>query len=223
MVISASTKRILLAGAAGLAVSVAIVYLMSWLIKSGDGFKPSSSTGAVIDFIKVRPASDLETRKREIPKKPPPPKVPPKVQKMAVQSQQDLTAPRPDLSSQLPNLDLPFGMGSGPVLGNMGAQENEQGDASAMPLVRIEPQYPRDAALAGVSGSVLLQFDINETGAVDNIKVLEVKPTSYRTFGQNATRALMRWKYKPKLVDGKAVRQVGLTVLLEFKLDEEAG
>jgi protein TonB len=37
-------------------------------------------------------------------------------------------------------------------------------------------------------------------------------------FDKEAKRALRKWKYKPKVVDGVAKRRPGLTVQLDFKM-----
>lgn len=66
---------------------------------------------------------------------------------------------------------------------------------------------------------MLLRFTIDETGGVTDVEVINSEPR--RVFDQEARRALLRWKYKPKVVDGKPVRQPGQTVQLDFKLDME--
>ena len=68
----------------------------------------------------------------------------------------------------------------------------------------------------GKEGYVVFSFTINEIGGVEDIKVLEAKPK--RVFNKEAKRALRKWKYKPKIVDGKAQRRIGLTVRIDFKM-----
>ncbi|WP_352311523.1 energy transducer TonB, partial [Psychrobacter sp. W2-37-MNA-CIBAN-0211] len=41
-----------------------------------------------------------------------------------------------------------------------------------------------------------------------------------RLFDREAIRALKKWKYKPKIVDGKPLRQSGMTVQLDFTLEK---
>ena len=57
-----------------------------------------------------------------------------------------------------------------------------------------------------------------EKGTVANVTILEAKPR--KIFNKAAKRALLKWRYKPKVVDGKAVGQKGQKVNLEFKLDK---
>ena len=92
-------------------------------------------------------------------------------------------------------------------------------DGDATPIVRIEPKYPIQAARDGKEGYVILSFTINKIGGVEDVTVLEAQPK--RVFNKEAKRALRKWKYKPKVVDGKAMKQPGLTVQLDFKMNSE--
>ena len=66
------------------------------------------------------------------------------------------------------------------------------------------------------AGIVLLQFDITELGDTSNIIVIESSHGGL--FNKKAIEDLSKWKYKPKIVDGKPIKQVGLTVQLEYYL-----
>lgn len=89
-------------------------------------------------------------------------------------------------------------------------------DGEARPIVRVSPQYPIQPARDGIEGWVQLSFTINETGGVEDVEVLEAEPK--RVFNRAATRALKKWKYQPKVVDGNPVKQFNITVQLDFNL-----
>jgi TonB family protein len=86
----------------------------------------------------------------------------------------------------------------------------------ATPIVRIEPKYPIEAAQNNLEGSVILSFDVDKSGATDNIKVVESNPP--QTFDKVSITALNKWKYKPRIQGGQAQRQTGLTVQLDYRL-----
>ena len=88
----------------------------------------------------------------------------------------------------------------------------------ARPIVRFPPDYPPVAAREGIEGWVEMSFSIDTSGAVTNVKVTNSEPK--RIFDRAARRALQRWKYQAKVVNGKAIEQHGLSVMLEFKLSE---
>jgi TonB family protein len=84
-------------------------------------------------------------------------------------------------------------------------------------VVRIEPKYPREAALGGIEGWVKLSFTINEYGGVADVNVIDAHPNDI--FNKAAKRALVKWKYRPKVVDGITVKQTDLMVHIDFKLN----
>jgi len=82
-----------------------------------------------------------------------------------------------------------------------GETKTDQGCAKVPRLThKSEPVYPADARRHHVEGSVTLQGRVNETGTVDNIKVLN-----------------SQWRYRPGTIDGKPV-PVYFTVTMDFVL-----
>jgi protein TonB len=65
---------------------------------------------------------------------------------------------------------------------------------------------------------VKFRVDINEEGRPENITVIEAENRSI--FEREARKALRKWKYQPRMVNGQAVRVVGHTILIEFKLTD---
>ncbi|WP_421132792.1 M56 family metallopeptidase [Alteromonas sp. A079] len=89
----------------------------------------------------------------------------------------------------------------------------------AKPVKRVEPLYPQNAVTNELEGSVVLQFDITETGTTDNISIVNSTPEG--VFDESARYALSQWEYKPRIQGGKAQRQAGLLVQLDYKLRPE--
>jgi TonB family protein len=90
--------------------------------------------------------------------------------------------------------------------------------ALAANLKRIRspaPDYPEDALVQRIAGSVLLQFTVDVNGETRDIHVLESIPPG--VFDRAATSAIRRWRYAPMLVNGTAV-QVPVKTLLRFEL-----
>jgi protein TonB len=83
--------------------------------------------------------------------------------------------------------------------------------------VVIRPIYPRDAAISGIEGWVKVEFTITEVGTVKNPVVIDAEPA--RIFNREAIRAILKWKFKPRVIDGIAVERRAVQ-RLDFSLQE---
>lgn len=88
-------------------------------------------------------------------------------------------------------------------------------DGDPIPLLRIEPAYPRKAARNRKEGWVKVAFTITERGTVIDPVVLESRPR--RLFNRSAMAAIRKWRFRPKVVDGTPV-PTRATQLIEFTL-----
>lgn len=192
----------------GAAVTFGLFAFMAYLIASGDRNEEEKLENIVVEVNTTPPESRAETRRRAPPPPPPPPKQPPKPQT----PEPEVSNNNSGMSFDLPNVNLG---GADTGLNAPGAGFARDGDAA--PIVRINPKYPMQAARDGIEGWVKLSFTINEIGGVEDVEVIDAEPK--RVFDKEARRALRKWKYKAKVVDGKPVKQTGLTVQLDFKMD----
>ncbi len=105
------------------------------------------------------------------------------------------------------------------VLPDVGPRRNPgPTDTDAMPLVRVEPEYPIRAAQHGIEGWATVQFTITTIGTVKDAQVIDSSPPG--VFDDAAIKAVLRWKYNPKVVEGTAVERRGVQVRLEFELEK---
>ena len=194
-------------------VTFGLFIFMYKLISSGDSVNQDLETISGIRFGPVDIPDELQTRERKKPKPPPPPKEPPPPPKMQIQ-QQEVVQNMPQID--VPNIDNPMVGGEGIYLGSFSQiDKTEEGDV--IPIVRINPMYPRDAQIRGLEGWVRLEFTITEVGTVKNPKVIEADPP--RVFNREALRAILKWKFKPRVIDGVAVERTA-NQTLEFTLDQ---
>jgi protein TonB len=202
--------------AAVLAVGVTfgLFVFMHKLISSGAGNNDDLDAISGIHFGPVDIPDDVLTRNRRVPKKPPPPKNPPPPPKMEIAKVDQVVQDMPKLD--IPNLNNPLVGGDGIFLGNFGSiDKTEEGDI--IPIVVIRPMYPRDAAMQGLEGWVKVAFIITEVGTVKEPRVIDADPP--RIFNREALRAILKWKFKPRVVDGVAVEREA-TQVIDFSLDQ---
>ena len=91
-----------------------------------------------------------------------------------------------------------------------------QGDAFER-VYAPEPVYPREALRNRIGGWVELEFTVTPTGGVRDVEVVRAEPA--RVFDAAATQALAQWRFKPRLVNGRAVAQ-RTNVKLRFDVDD---
>lgn len=87
-----------------------------------------------------------------------------------------------------------------------------------LPIVHIAPVYPPEAAAIGLEGHVIVEFTVDENGSVEDLFIVE---SSSPLFEQAALDAAAKFKYKPKIVDGKPVKSPGVRNLIRFVMEED--
>ena len=82
----------------------------------------------------------------------------------------------------------------------------------------MAPQYPRRAQTRGIQGYVILEYIVTKTGAVRDPVVVDAKPPGI--FNRAAINAALKYKYKPKVVNGEAIDVAGVKTRITFELAE---
>lgn len=199
---------------AGLVMALLLFLLMHSLISGRQGFNTGADAGKIVNFIRIKEDDIIDVKNRKPPPPPEKPKEPPPPPKLVVQNEDKPPPQRLDIET--PDVSVPIGGGSGPYIGawNPGDQAAE-GDV--IPIVKIDPQWPREALLNGIEGFVEVEFTITPDGSVADVEVLNAEPR--RLFVRDAIRAVLKWKFKPRIVDGKPVARRA-TQRIEFKLED---
>lgn len=206
--------RTVVAALLAVAVTFGLFLFMYQLISSGGGDRGALEAIAGIHFGKVEIPDEITTRSRRKPPKPPPPKEPPPPPKMQVAKMEQPVQNLPQMD--LPNLDVPLVGGEGMFIGNF-QQVDRTAEGDIIPVVVIRPMYPREAAMSGTEGWVKVEFTITAAGTVKDPQVIDANPP--RIFNREAIRAILKWKFKPRVVDGVAVERRA-TQVIDFTLDE---
>ncbi|MEH0675418.1 energy transducer TonB [Vibrio scophthalmi] len=205
-------KRWLIATPLALLVTLSLFAFMAWLVDAGKSPMPEPQSALRFDVVQVENERAAARRARQLPEPPKAPTLAPQVERLTTQmaAQQIQTTALPNL----PNVNLSTSV-TGMAMATPGPIQLAQ-NQQLMPLHRIEPRYPSRALKRKIEGYVVMRFAIDETGRPDAIEVVEGSPRG--VFDREAMRALRQWKYQPLIVAGKATRQEGQTVKLEFRL-----
>ncbi|MDF2176946.1 energy transducer TonB [Aliiglaciecola sp. CAU 1673] len=200
--------RLLIALILAAAVTLGLFYLMQSLIQSGGSALTEPPVGSVLDFVRVKEDEQVQQKDRK-PKKPPKPEEPPPPME------------QPQMDSPTPNAEGGAGMDfSADVGGDMalsGGLALEGGDGEYLPIVKVAPVYPRRALQRGIEGYVIVEFTVTKQGSVRDPIVVEANPEGL--FEQAAIDAALKFKYKPRVVNGEAMEVSGIQNRITFQID----
>ena len=196
-------------------ITLALFFLMVILISLGDSGLKEDTSVKLADV--VMPEREIDTFMSEVDKPDKPEEQP-----------EDIAQPELDLQP-LTGLDVSVAKPKA----NFKASGSFFRDGEYIPLFKVIPIYPRRAQERGTMGYALVEFTITETGSVEDAKTIEGycansnpsdPATEFRTctmFNSASSRAALKLKYKPKIVDGKAVPVSGVLHRFTYVLDEE--
>ncbi|HKJ74780.1 MAG TPA: energy transducer TonB [Alphaproteobacteria bacterium] len=205
--------RYILSTAIAVCITLGLFYVMYSLVRVTEPHIDKSAQTHVIDFVRLKRDETTQTKQRKLPDQPPPQDQPP--------PPPDLAQAKPDYASASgPKITMNFanagGLHGGVKLGQPAADR----DATSL-LVSTSPLvYPNRARSAGKEGYADIQFTVTKTGQVVDAQVIDENPDGWG-FGQAAVKTVQRWRYQPKLVDGKPVERPGLRFRIRFQLSNK--
>ncbi len=93
-------------------------------------------------------------------------------------------------------------------------------DRDAQPLVRLNPIFPPRFLQGDNSGYCKVRFDVSPEGQPFNVTI-DVCTSSQL---KSATiKTVQKWKYNPKIVDGRSVSRSGVETKIRYDLQDERG
>ncbi len=187
-------------------ITAALFFAMQTLIANSDSAMTEPAKGNVLDFVRLKKDQVVEKKQRK-PKKPPKPKEPPP----PMVSPQQNTAEQSHTSGLDFSADIAADLDLGKGL-SLGASDGEY-----LPIVKVSPVYPRRALSRGIEGYVIVEFVVTKSGTVREPKVMEAEPEGI--FDRAAMDAALKFKYKPRVVNGTAVEVAGVQNKISFQIN----
>ena len=93
-----------------------------------------------------------------------------------------------------------------------GAKKLTRAEAMNAAVSKVEPEYPPMARQLKIAGDVDLEAVVKEDGTVEKVNVVDGNPVLTKA----GSEALMKWKFRPVMADGKAVKALA-PVTFSFK------
>jgi periplasmic protein TonB len=188
----------------GAAITFGLLFLMQLMIATGRGAITDDARFRIVDFVRVERDTQVETKKDK-PDKPPEP-----------EKQPDMPNPQ---SLDSFNSSLAVSM-SAPTMGNsmeLGGLGFGVSDGEYLPIVKVAPVYPARAASRGLEGYVIVEYTVTRTGTTRDPVVIE---SSSSLFDRAALDSALKYKYKPRVINGEAVEVPGVRTIIRFELEK---
>ena len=139
--------------------------------------------------------------------------------------------PPPEIDEMPPDLPEPeMSMDDGGSIGmpidvqvDVGPVEADPGgyssDGEYEPIFTVAPIYPRRALQLELEGWVIVEFEVTETGNVENVVVIDAEPKG--VFDSAARKAAEKFRFRPQVVNEKPIRVTGVQYRIVFNLEDE--
>lgn len=192
----------------GVAVTAGLFWMMQYLIETADRDLNESVSGNIVDFVRLKRDESIERRQLK-PKKPPPPNAPPP------------QPPTPQLESLDPNAEK-IAISAVPVETDIemsGGFSLGVGEGDYLPIVKVAPIYPQRALSRSIEGYCVVQYTVTRNGTIKDPFVVEGQCTS-SLFHRASLQASLKFKYKPRVIDGQAVEVPGVQNKFTYEIQE---
>lgn len=205
---SSGAPRLVIGFVIGLVITLFLFWFMQYMIETADRSLDESSRGSLVDFVRVQRDETIERRQPK-PKKPPPPDAPP---------------PQPP-TPQLDNLDPSaekIAIQAAPVQTDIemtGGFSLGVGEGDYLPIVKVAPIYPQRALSRGIEGYCVVEYTVTRQGTIRDPYVVESQCTS-SLFHRASVQAALKFKYKPRVIDGQAVEVPGVQNKFTYEITE---
>jgi len=190
----------------GTVVTLSLLFVMHLLIVTGKQALTKPRDRAKLEFVRVKRNEALNTEDFTPEKPPKPPETPPET-------------PPQDMDNMDPNAPTiniaPPTVSANTDIGGPGGMNIAEGDY--LPIVRVAPVYPARALSRGLEGYVDLSFTVTTAGTIRDPIVLF---STSSLFERAATRAVLKFKYKPRVVDGVPVDVPNVKTRISFQIED---
>lgn len=197
----------------GFATTIGLLVLMGSLVNTP---MEQTESAASIKIPDLRmPDTEIKNRFEDVkPEKPQEPDVPPPELPEPEFAAPDTNVGGINMDFQIAKSDMDIGGPGGLSLG----------EGNYMPIVTVAHEYPSTALSRGMEGSCTVIFTVTETGAVkDAVPVPELcvnkkdgQPTT--VWNRSSVKAVLKFKFKPKVEDGKPVEVPGVRYKLTYQM-----
>lgn len=196
--------RLIIGGLLAVPVAGGLFFIMQYLILSADPQIDDSKQHKLADIH--MPEREIETNvnerkpdKVDDPEEPPP----------------DLTTPEISMDMDVEIINIAPQAAIDVSINSSGMAS---GDGEYLPIVKVAPIYPRRAQTRGISGYCIIEYTVMASGAIKDPVAVDCQPSG--VFEKASLKASLKFKYKPRVVDGEAIEVAGVQNKFTYELEQ---
>ena len=198
-----SPVRMLISVLLAIPVVVGLFMIMHSLIDR-DFQNPEVSNTKIADLVQPDEDIQLESTVAKPDKVEDPEEPPPEMEMMQIDLNMDT-----DIQNSAPVATVDV---------NISTTGMSSGDGEYLPLVKVAPIYPRRAQSRGISGYCIVEYTVTTSGAIRDPQAVDCEPAG--VFEKASVKAALKFKYKPRVVDGEPIEVAGVQNKFTYELEQ---
>lgn len=198
-----SALRLIIGAALAVPVAIGLFYIMQSLVSRE--FEQEETKARKIADIVV-PDKVVETNLKEVkPEKvEDPEEPPPELEPIQFDTDVDM-----NVSNNAPAASVQL---------NISSSGMASGDGEYLPIVKVAPIYPRRAQTRGITGYCIVEYTVTTSGSIRDPEPVDCQPAGI--FERASVKAALKFKYKPRVVDGEAIEVAGVQNKFTYELEK---
>jgi len=195
--------RMLVSLALAIPVTVGLFMIMHSLIDR-DYENPEVKARKIADLVQPDEEIQLETTTPKPDKVEDPEEPPPEMEMMQLDLNMDT-----DIENVAPTAKVDV---------NISSSGMASGDGEYLPIVKVAPIYPRRAQTRGITGYCIVEYTVTKSGSIRDPQPVDCQPSG--VFESASVKAALKFKYKPRVVDGEPIEVAGVQNKFTYELEQ---
>ena len=198
-----SPMRIVFSALLAVPVAVGLFMVMNALIDR-DFENPEIKARKIADIVKPDETIETNVTEQKPEKVEDPEEPPPEIQPLEFDMDMDT-----NVANLAPSTSVDIELSSSGM---------SSGDGEYLPIVKVAPIYPRRAQTRGITGYCIVEYTVTKTGSIRDPQPVDCQPQG--VFESASVKASLKFKYKPRVVDGEPIEVAGVQNKFTYELEQ---
>ena len=195
--------RMIVAALFAIPVALGLFAIMNSLIDT-EFEQPDIKSRKVADIVRPDEEIEVNTKQEKPEKVEDPEEPPPEMQPLEFDMDMDV-----DVVNTAPTAQVALEINSSGM---------SSGDGEYLPIVKVAPIYPRRAQTRGITGYCIVEYTVTKTGSIRDPQAVDCQPSG--VFESASVKASLKFKYKPRVVDGEPIEVAGVQNKFTYELEQ---